>query len=90
MNMDYLQPILNSIIQPLIADGALGVPNTLRAMQDYYLTRDDLDSLLELCSWPGQADPMAKIDSKVRQFEVILNLWPIAPFAFHHKLHSFR
>ena len=66
VNLDYIEPILNSIIQPLINDGAVGVPRTLQAMQDYFVTRDDLDSLLELCQWPGKSDVMARVDSKVK------------------------
>lgn len=66
VNLDYIQPILNAIIRPLIAEGSQGVPKTMQAMQDYFITRDDLDSLLEVCKWPNQADPMAGVDSKVK------------------------
>ncbi|KAJ1521099.1 hypothetical protein ONE63_002801 [Megalurothrips usitatus] len=66
VNLDYLEPIMNSIIRPLTSEGAQGVPKTLEAMQNYYVTRDDLDSLLELCKWPGRQDPMAAVESKVK------------------------
>ena len=35
-------------------------------MNEYSLTRDDFDTILELATWPGQKDPMSLIDSKVK------------------------
>ncbi|KAK3923688.1 Replication factor C subunit 1 [Frankliniella fusca] len=66
VNLDYIEPILKSVITPLVVEGAQGVPKTMQAMQDYFITREDLDSLLEVCKWPGQADPMGSVDSKVK------------------------
>ncbi|XP_034244815.1 replication factor C subunit 1 [Thrips palmi] len=66
VNLNYLEPILKAVIHPLVEEGSQGVPKTLQAMQDYYITRDDLESLLELSRWPGRPDPMAPVDSKVK------------------------
>lgn len=82
LNLNYLEPVLNLITQPLISDGVQGVSRTLQAMQDYCITRDDLESLIELCRWPGKADPMAAVDSKVSNF-VLRKL----SFKCHH-IHS--
>lgn len=65
VNLNYLEPVLNAVIHPLVAEGSQGVPKTLQALQDYNITRDDLESLLELSRWPGRPDPMAPVDSKV-------------------------
>lgn len=35
-------------------------------MNEYSLTRDDFDTILELATWPGQKDPMSQIESKVK------------------------
>lgn len=66
VNLNYLEPVLNAVIHPLVDEGSQGVSRTLQAMQDYNITRDDLESLLELNRWPGRPDPMARVDSKVK------------------------
>lgn len=66
VNMDYLTHLRDSIVGPLIKEGLDGVPATLHVMQSYYLLRDDIDSLMELSSWPNQKDPMSHVDSKVK------------------------
>jgi hypothetical protein len=63
--MDYLTHLRDSLVGPLIKQGLDGVPATLGVMQNYYLLRDDIDSLMELSSWPNQKDPMSQVDSKV-------------------------
>lgn len=35
-------------------------------MNHYHLVKDDVDSLNELSSWPGQKDPMSDIPAKVK------------------------
>jgi replication factor C subunit 1 len=63
--MDYLTHLRDSLVGPLIKEGLDGVPATLNVMQNYYLLRDDIDSLMELSSWPNQKDPMSHVESKV-------------------------
>jgi hypothetical protein len=65
VNKDYLTHLRDSVVGPLIKEGLDGVPATLHVMQSYYLLRDDIDSLMELSSWPNQKDPMSRVDSKV-------------------------
>ena len=52
VNLDYLPHIVNAIVRPLRRDGAMGVDEAIRALESYDLTKDDLDSLLELSQWP--------------------------------------
>ncbi|GFG38063.1 hypothetical protein Cfor_02338 [Coptotermes formosanus] len=66
VNMDYLTHLRDSVVGPLIKEGLDGVPATLHVMQSYYLLRDDIDSLMELSSWPNQKDPMSHVNSKVK------------------------
>jgi replication factor C subunit 1 len=35
-------------------------------MNEYSLTRDDFDTIIELATWPNQKDLMSAIDSKVK------------------------
>ena len=72
VNLNYLEPVLNAVIHPLVDEGSQGVSRTLQAMQDYNITRDDLESLLELNRWPGRPDPMARVDSKVNIVKLFL------------------
>ena len=67
VNMDYLTHLRDSLVGPLIKEGLDGVSATLHVMQSYYLLRDDIDSLMELSSWPNQKDPMSRVESKVTQ-----------------------
>ena len=42
-------------------------------MEDYDLTKEDWDSIIEVGQFEGQRDPVASIPSKVRIFFFILN-----------------
>ncbi|PSN56812.1 Replication factor C subunit 1 [Blattella germanica] len=66
LSLDYLQNIRDALVNPLIKEGADGVPQTLGFMQNYYLMREDLDSVMELTQWPQQKDPMSLVESKVK------------------------
>lgn len=65
MNLDYLPSLRAKIVSSLVSDGMSGIPESLQAMHDYNLLREDLDSILELAMWPGQKDPMNMVESKV-------------------------
>ena len=66
VGMDYLSVLKSMLSKPLIKQGAEGIPAVLKIMQEYCLTRDDFDTILELSTWPGQKDPLTLIDSKVK------------------------
>ena len=42
-------------------------------MEDYDLTKEDWDAIIEVGQFEGQRDPVASIPSKVRIFFLILN-----------------
>ena len=66
INLDYLLPLRDLILQPLIQKGSEGVPEALAALQTYDLVKEDLESILELSQWPNKKDPMTLIESKVK------------------------
>lgn len=59
VNLDYLPHLVRGIVGPLRRDGIQGVDQAVRAMENYDLIREDLDSLLELSQWPNKPDIMA-------------------------------
>ncbi|XP_063243328.1 replication factor C subunit 1 [Bacillus rossius redtenbacheri] len=63
---DYVQSLRQAVAGPLAERGVEGVDDAVRVLQAYSLTREDLDSILELAAWPGAPDPMAGVDSKVK------------------------
>ncbi|CAG9136425.1 unnamed protein product [Plutella xylostella] len=64
--LDYARALRDSIVTPLVRDKAEGIPAAIDLLTSYHLTREDLDSLAELATWPGQRDPMVLVDSKVK------------------------
>jgi replication factor C subunit 1 len=65
----------DAISGPLIKEGMDGVPAALQVMQDYYLLREDIDSLMELSLWPDQKDPMSLVEGKVTDLTVKQQLY---------------
>lgn len=68
MNLDYSLTLRNHIVHPLVVAGVEGISTALSTLHEYSLVKDDLDSLLELTSWPNCKDPMSRVDSKVGLF----------------------
>jgi replication factor C subunit 1 len=66
VGMEYLSVLKKMLSDPLIKKGSDGINDVIKIMNDYCLTRDDFDTILELGTWPGQKDPMSLIDSKVK------------------------
>lgn len=64
--MDYAPFILSAIVQPLKDEGAEGVPKALEVMREYRISREDIDSLVELSIWPGMKNPLDAVESKVK------------------------
>ena len=63
--MDYLPHLRTKLSQPLIKQGSDGVPDVIKVMDDYDLTREDFDNIMEVTGWPGSVDPMTKVETKV-------------------------
>ncbi|XP_014216279.1 replication factor C subunit 1-like [Copidosoma floridanum] len=66
VNLDYLKMLAHSIIRPLAVEGSEGVEKSVEIMNKYHLSRDDLDSLLELTKWPHTRDLMQAVDTKTK------------------------
>lgn len=66
LNLDYLTHIRNAIVKPLVDNGTDGIEEAMNVMGKYYLTREDLDSAIEISLWPGIRDPTSNLDSKVK------------------------
>ncbi|XP_034941191.1 replication factor C subunit 1 [Chelonus insularis] len=82
INLDYLIPLRDSVVRPLIKYGNEGVDAAVNTMNHYHLLRDDLDGLIETSLWPGQKDPLQLIDSKTKAaFTRAYNKHAITAFA---------
>lgn len=83
VSMDYCEMMRDTIVTPLVKRGADGVDEAVEAMNSYDLLREDLESLLELSSWPNSKNPMSTVESKVkaaftRKFNKDCHLTPFA------------
>lgn len=67
MNLDYLIPLRNAIINPLKTFGTQGVSEAIEVMKVYNLLREDLTNLIELCQWKDMKNPFNDIEPKVNQ-----------------------
>ncbi|XP_017119919.1 replication factor C subunit 1 [Drosophila elegans] len=66
VRLDYAPFLLDNIVRPLVKNGQEGVQAALEVMKDYHLLREDLDSLVELTSWPGKKSPLDSVDGRVK------------------------
>ncbi|EDW59753.2 replication factor C subunit 1 [Drosophila virilis] len=66
VRLEYAPHLLANIVRPLAQDGQEGVPAALQVMKDYHLLREDLESLIELTTWPGKKSPMDAVDGRVK------------------------
>ncbi|KAL7729025.1 hypothetical protein ACLKA6_019858 [Drosophila palustris] len=66
IRLDYAPFLLANIVRPLALDGQEGVPAALDVLKNYHLLREDLESLIELTSWPGKKSPMDAVDGRVK------------------------
>lgn len=66
IRLDYAPFLLQNIVQPLIDDQNDGVEESLNVMKEYRLLREDLDSLVELTSWPGKKNLIESVDGRVK------------------------
>lgn len=64
--MDYAPYLVERIIKPLRDRGVDGVDESLSVLKEYHLLREDIESLIELTTWPGKKNPMDSIEGKVK------------------------
>uniref|UniRef100_A0A5S6QZ50 Replication factor C subunit 1 n=1 Tax=Trichuris muris TaxID=70415 RepID=A0A5S6QZ50_TRIMR len=61
--LDYIDHMRNSLIAYLVREDVAGA---LGLCQSYDMSKDDVDTIMELGSWPHRKDPMAKLPSKTK------------------------
>ncbi|KAJ6628243.1 Replication factor C subunit 1 [Pseudolycoriella hygida] len=66
IRMDYAPYLIEKITKPLRDRGVDGVEEALSVLKEYRLLREDIDSLIELTSWPGKKNPMDAIEGRVK------------------------
>lgn len=66
VRLDYAPFLVQAIVGPLKEKGLDGVPEALKVIKEYRLLREDIDSLLELTTWPNMKNPWKSVDSKVK------------------------
>jgi len=65
VNLDYLFYLRQALLSPLQRHGAEGAADAVQLLDNYQLIREDVDSMMEVSVWGGQADPYSKLDPKV-------------------------
>ncbi|GIY51458.1 hypothetical protein CDAR_377541, partial [Caerostris darwini] len=64
--LDYLPLLKRALTQPLIQKETEGISDVLKMMENYFLLREDFDSIIDLSLWFNQTDPRTKIITKVK------------------------
>ena len=65
--LDYLESMKNSLAKPLQTKGADAVEEVLDIMENYSMTRENMNSLFELSLWNNEDDPLKNVDAKVKR-----------------------
>uniref|UniRef100_A0A2M4AG53 Replication factor C subunit 1 n=1 Tax=Anopheles triannulatus TaxID=58253 RepID=A0A2M4AG53_9DIPT len=82
IRLDYAPHLLRSIVQPLQKRGAEGVNDSLEVIKEYRLLREDIESLVELSTWPKHKSPMDAVDGKVKAALTRAYNKVIAPYSY--------
>lgn len=65
-SLDYIEPMRDTLMRPLLVDGKEGIPKVLEKMEDYSLIREDMTTIFELALWKDDEDPFKKVDTKTK------------------------
>ena len=55
----------HSLTQPLADREAEGVREVIDLMDEYDITKEDFDIMMEVTKWPNSLDPLSALSSKV-------------------------
>ncbi|XP_030047166.1 replication factor C subunit 1 isoform X2 [Microcaecilia unicolor] len=66
VNMDYLSHMRDALVRPLAAYGVEGVQDAVGFMDAYYMIKEDVENIMDACSWGGKPSPFSKVDPKVK------------------------
>ncbi|XP_052902347.1 replication factor C subunit 1 [Anopheles moucheti] len=82
IRLDYAPHLLRSIVQPLQMRGSEGVHDSLEMIKEYRLLREDIDSLVELSTWPKRKSLFDAVDGKVKAALTRAYNKEIAPYSY--------
>lgn len=82
VRLDYAPYLLNAIVRPLQQKANEGVQESLEVIKEYRLLREDLESLVELTSWPKKKSPMDAVDGKVKAALTRAYNKEVAPYTY--------
>lgn len=82
VRLDYAGFLIAAIARPLRERGVDGIDESLTILREYHLLREDIDSLLELSTWPGQKNAFDGIDGRVKAALTRAYNKDIAPYAY--------
>ncbi|XP_050072097.1 replication factor C subunit 1 [Anopheles maculipalpis] len=82
IRLDYAPHLLRSIVQPLQMRGSEGVHDSLEVIKEYRLLREDIDSLVELSTWPKRKSLLDAVDGKVKAALTRAYNKEIAPYTY--------
>ncbi|XP_065091606.1 replication factor C subunit 1 [Ochlerotatus camptorhynchus] len=82
VRLDYAPFLVNAIVRPLKERGSEGVQEALNVIKEYRLLREDLESLIELTTWPKKKSPMDEVDGKVKAALTRAYNKEIAPYSY--------
>ena len=63
--MGYLPHLRSFLTKPLQSGDTEGVPEVVQLLNDYDLSREDFDSILEVSQYQGKEEPMKSVPTKV-------------------------
>lgn len=67
LRLNYLPTLKNRLLLPLVKEGTAGVDEIIKFMDDYYLTKEDWDTIMEFMVGPDKTDmTIKKIPSSVK------------------------
>ncbi|KAN0040104.1 hypothetical protein ACTA71_011992 [Dictyostelium dimigraforme] len=62
----YVPMLKHHLIQPLVQDGNDGIDNVINVMDEYGLTEEDRNNIIELSTWGKDDDPLKDIKTQVK------------------------
>lgn len=60
LRLDYLPVLKNRLLKPILKSGAEGIAPVIDFMDDYYLTKDDWDNIMDFMIGPDSTDAALK------------------------------
>ena len=66
LNLDYLLPLRDRIIKPLLKTKENGIESAIDTLTHYSLPKEDLDSIIELTLWNKEKSPYAAVETKIK------------------------